>query len=95
MRDQVHKYQRPSLKQFDTKPEICPVCNHKRILQSPSGDAPFKNAVGRSYLCSKYVYMCCGCGEVIGFTNEQVSPQDIINAHDRPDLSAKYEACGI
>lgn len=95
MRDQVFKYSRVGMKIYDEIPPECPECKGTRLLESSTADAPFtthgyaKSMLKKSH---KYIIMCTGCGLVLGYKDQSVKPSDITATHERPDLSAKYEA---
>jgi len=92
MKNERHKYRRHRLDTFETAPESCPVCKSTRILVSATRDVPFVNTSGGSRgQSSTYIFMCCGCGHVLGFADQTLTPADVLKAHSRPDLGAKYE----
>ncbi len=83
--------QKYSMIKMIKKPDYCPLCECKRILQAEANGAPITNQRGGHLKKSeKFVYMCYDCHKVLGFVDDSPSPEDTIKAHERPDLSAKY-----
>jgi hypothetical protein len=93
MKNQRYRYRRSDFKSFTSRPD-CPECGttgHK-IQEASTRDVPFIDQVGGSLSdYTKSVYMCTVCGNAIGYADKTPGPEDVIKAHERPDLSAKYE----
>lgn len=90
MINERHKYSLSSLKQIE-KPEQCIICGHARIIEVNIADIPRYDVMTTNFLKSfSYCYMCCNCGKVLGIADNRFSPEDVIKAHERPDLSEKY-----
>jgi rubrerythrin len=79
-------------KEYEKKPEKCPMCKHKRIQEANFKDVPKKNNVGHpSKYSDRYVYMCCGCGHVIGFVKDGPDQEMYIKTFKEGDCGERYD----
>ena len=79
-------------KLLDEKPIACIECNNPKIMEMLSKDVDLYCKDG-GITKPKYMYLwvCVNCSTVLGYADNRPSPKILIDAHERPDISAKYQ----